>query len=161
MPNAILPKYAAEQTLAITLGDGVNGLASSTTGAGRQSTMVDNSVTRFKRIRLFIKLTQGAGGTGSKGAYVLALRGDGNTGSPHRTDNAGSGDAALTALNAPLIGVIGNQASAPSGAVYGEFVLEDPGPEWGVLIYHDFGVNLSATGANHYVKWIGEYDEIQ
>lgn len=157
MANKILPYFAAEATLAMTLA----GLPSSTSGVGRQSDMVDNSVNRFKRIRLFIKTKLGTGPSAGKGIYFYGLRGDKNA-TAHRTDNAGPSDAALTIINAELIGVIGTAAAPATGDVLlKEIIFEDPGLEWGIAGYHDTGVNLDATAGNHWVRWIGEDPEVQ
>ena len=155
--NKILPVFSAESTLAMTLA----GLAASTSGVGRQSDMVDNSVNRFKRIRLFIKTKLGTSPVAGKGIYIYALRGDKN-GTAHRTDGAGPSDAALTIVNADLIGVIGTAASPSTGDVlWKEIIFEDPGPEWGIAGYQDTGASLDATAGNHWVRWIGESPEIQ
>jgi hypothetical protein len=158
MANKILPKFETAGTLTISLGS----LASSTSGVGRQSTMVDNSTNRYKRVRLFLKIKLGTTPTSAKAIYVYGLRGDLN-GTPHRTDGAGASDAALTVLNAPLIGVIKNKDSGASTGdnCYGEVIFEDPGPEWGIAIVHDTAVNLDATGGNHYARYIGEEPEVQ
>lgn len=158
MANKILPFFDTEASLTITLAS----LASSTAGVGRQSTMVDNSTLRYKRVRVFIKIKLGTSPTSAKGVYVYALRGDKNA-TPHRTDGAGASDAALTVLNAPILGVLGDKSSgaATGDVLQGEFILEDPGPEWGIAIVHDTGVALDATAGNHWARYTGEEPEIQ
>ncbi|HNF59310.1 MAG TPA: hypothetical protein PLN89_07030, partial [Elusimicrobiota bacterium] len=79
-------------------------LGSSTSGAGRQSDIVDNTTARYQLIRVYLKFKQGTSPTGNKSVYVYAIRDD-NDATNHRTDGAGSADAALTVLNAPLVGV--------------------------------------------------------
>lgn len=158
MANKILPKFETEASLTITMAS----LASSTAGVGRQSTMVDNSTTRYKRARLFIKIKLGTSPTSAKGVYVYGLRGDQN-GTPSRTDAAGASDAALTVLNAPIIGVLGDKTSgaATGDVLQGEIMFEDLGAEWGVAIVHDTGVALDSTGGNHWVRYVGEEPEVQ
>jgi hypothetical protein len=158
MANKILPFYDAGAALTITIA----GLASSTAGVGRQSTMVDNSTTRYKRVRVFVKIKLGTSPTSAKAAYIYILRGDKNA-TPHRTDGAGASDAALTVLNAKLLGVLGNKTSgaATGDVLQDDFILEDPGPEWGIAIVHDTVAALDATGSNHWARYIGEDPEVQ
>lgn len=154
MATEIKAKYSSPAALTITLAS----LASSTAGVGRQSTLVDNSTTRYQRIRLYGKITQGTSPTGNRGVYVAAIFGDGT----RRSDGAGASDAALTVLNALRLAVAINKAAPSTGdAIYFDAVLDDPGPEWGIAIVHDTGVNLDGTAGNHYVYWIGINPEAQ
>jgi hypothetical protein len=154
MANEIKEKYSASAGLTITLAS----LASSTVLVGRQSTMIDNSTTRYQKTIIYLKIKQGTSPTGNRGVYVYGLRGDGTL----RTDGAGASDAALTVLNAPLIGVMVNKPSPATGdTLYGEFVFDNPGPEWGIAVVHDTGVNLDSTEGNHDYNWIGVNPEVQ
>lgn len=148
------PKFSAKASLTITLAS----LASSTTKVGRQSTMVDNSTTRYKRIHIFSKATTGTSPTAGKGIYLHALRGNDPASSTFRTDGAGASDAALTVNAAEFIA--GVTIDATSDKTY-QFsgILENPGPEWGVAEHHDTGVALNATAGNHDISWVGEIDE--
>jgi hypothetical protein len=155
MANEIKQLLGASTAMTISLGS----LASSTAGAGRQSTMVDNTTTRFGRLLVFVKIKQGTSPTGSRGAQVYLVRGDG---SGNRDDAAGASDAALTVLNAQPIGALVNKSSPATGDVLsGWFVVENPGREFGVAIVHDTGVNLDATGGNHDVRYVGINPEVQ
>lgn len=123
--------------------------------------MVDNSTLRYKRIRIFSKITQGTSPTGSNAVYFYGLRGDKN-GTPYRTDNSGASDAALTVLNAPILEVGANLASPATGdVIWKEFVFEDPGPEWGIAVVHTTVAALNSTSGNHYIRYIGEDLEVQ
>lgn len=158
MPIEIKDKFSTSAALTITLAS----LASSTSGVGRQSTLVDNSTTRYQDLLVYVKLTQGTTPTGSKAAYAYLIRSDKDATTPHRTDGAGASDAAWTALNARLVGVLRNKTSPATGDVlYGEFAISAPGPEWGIAIVHDTGVALNATAGNHWVRWIGRNPESQ
>jgi len=155
MSSEIKSKFGASTALTITLA----GLASSTAGAGRQSAMVDNRVSRFGLIHLAVKVTLGTNPTGNKTLQVYLLQGDG---SGLRTDGAGSGDAALTVKNAPLIGVLAVGLSPGSGDVLQKhFTVRDPGPEWGIAVVHDTGANLSAAANDHAVHYLGDNPEVQ
>lgn len=154
MANEIRQKCSDPAALTITAAS----LASSTTFVGRQSTLVDNSATKYEKIILFVTLKQGTSPTGSRGAYIFTLRTDGTV----YPDGAGNDDAAITILNAEPLGALVNKASPSTGDVMsGVFILNDPGPKWGVAFYHDTGVNLDSTGSNHAFRWIGVLPEVQ
>lgn len=151
--------YATNSDLTITL---IN-LASPTAGTfvGRQSTVVDNTTTRYGLIHIFVKITQGASPTGSRGVYLFAIRSDKNS-TAHRSDNAGASDAGWTRANAEFIGVMRNLASPTTGDVlYGEAFIVNPGPEWALGLYHDTGVALNGTSTNHWARFVGNNPEAQ
>lgn len=155
--SAILDKFGASTAFTITIAS----LASSATFVGRQTTLVDNSSTKYPLIHWFGRFKLGTSPTGSKGIYVFAIRGDGN-GTPHRSDAAGASDAAWTRANAEFVGVGRNLASPATGdLVFVEGFIVNPGPEFGLGIYHDTGVNLDSTGGNHWLRWIGNSPEAQ
>ena len=156
MANAIKPLFASPVALTITLAS----LASSTTGVGRQSTMVDNSTNRYKRIELAVKITMGTTPTASRNVYVHLIR-DNRDGTPIRDDSAGASDAAFTVINAPLLMSLTNTSTSTGTVLQGVCVFEDPGPGWGIGIYHDCVAALDATGGNHVCSFIGIVDEIQ
>ncbi len=154
MANEIKEKFSASAGFTLSLA----ALATSTAGVGRQSTLIDNSTTKYKRIIVYLKVKQGTSPTGNRAVYVYGIRGDGTI----RSDGAGASDAGITILNAQLIGVMANKASPSTGdLLYGDFVLEDPGPEWGIAIVHDTGVNLDSTEGNHDYNWVGVLPEVQ
>lgn len=157
MASQILDKFSSSTAFTITIAS----LATSTTFVGRQTTMVDNSTTRYSLIHVFGKIKQGTSPTGNKGVYLYAIRGDGN-GTAHRSDNAGASDAAWTRGNAEFIGVARNLASPATGDVlYIEAFIVNPGPEFGVGLYHDTAVNLDSTGGNSWLRWVGNNPESQ
>lgn len=156
MANKILPLYETFGTLTISLAS----LASSTTGVGRQSTIVDNSTARVKRVRIFGKVKLGA--SPAAGAiFVYAIRGE-KTGTAFRTDAAVATDAGLTVLNAQIIGVFATKSSPATGDVITlDCMLEDPGPEWGICIVQNTTVALDSTAGNHVIEYRGEEPEVQ
>jgi len=150
MTQNLKPKFASSADLTITLA----ALASSTTGVGRQSTLVDNSVTRYNLIHLYGKITTGTSPTTGKTIKVYLVRGNGTL----RTDGAGASDAALTVVTAQLIAAIPTDATSDKTYTFDAWIV-DPGPEWGVAVAHDTAVNLHATAGNHAISWIGEHME--
>lgn len=154
MANEIKEKFSTPAGFTITLAS----LASSTAGVGRQSTLIDNSTTRYRKVIVYLKVKQGTSPTGSRFVYVYGIRGDGTI----RSDGAGASDAAFTRLNAVELGVLINKSSPATGDVLtGEFVFENPGPEWGIAIVHDTNANLDSTEGNHDYNWVGVNPEVQ
>lgn len=155
MPTDILPEFAASAQLPITLA----GLASSTTGVGRQSDMIANGATRKRRAHVWVKVTTGTTPTAGKRVYIYRLKGDGAA-TPVRTDGAGASDAGLTRVSAELLDTITVDGTSDKTYIK-DLILEDLGPEWGLLITHDTVAALNANAANHGVYYVLENDESQ
>lgn len=158
MPSELKAKFGASTALTITIA----GLATSTAGVGRQSTIVDNTSDKFQQILLYVKIKLGTSPTNATRADIYLIRDD-NHGTNHRTDGAGASDAGLTVLNAQLIGSINTKSSgvATGDNIYGEFVIDQPGPKWAIAIVHNTGVNLDSTGSNHWARYVGVNPEAQ
>lgn len=156
MPSEIKAKFGASTALTITLAS----LASSTTGVGQQTTMVDNSATKFQRVHVYFRVTTGTSPTADRAIRFFLLRGDDPTSSNIRTDNAGATDAAHTVVSADQVYAVATSGTS-NISHRGSFTLESPGPEFGLSINHDTGVNLNATGSNHAIRVVGENPEVQ
>jgi hypothetical protein len=157
MANEIKEVFSSAAALTITLAS----LPSSTSGVGRQATMVDNTLTRYQLVKVFCQIKLGTSPAANTSVYVYLVRGD-RHGTPYRTDGAGASDAAWTVLNAGLVGILRTKASPSTGdLLYGDFDIVSPGPEWSVAVVHDTGVNLDSTGGNHFIHWVGADPEIQ
>lgn len=156
MPNEIKDKFAASTAMTITL-------ASLTDGAGRQSAMIDNATARHPEALVYVKCKMGSSAPNANSIVeVYLLRGDKDAGTEHFSDGAGSGDAALTPLNAQLVGVLRNKASPSAGDVlYGEFLVHRLGPRWGVALVNRTGQALDSTGGNHWVRYVAVSPEVQ
>lgn len=154
MANEIKEKFSSPASFTIALAS----LASSTVGVGRQSTLINNATTRYRRVIVYVSIKQGTSPTGGRFLYVYGIRGDGTI----RSDGAGASDAAFTRLNAVELGVLVNKASPSTGDLLtGEFVFENPGPEWGIAIVHDTIASLDGTEGNHAYTWVGVNPEVQ
>ena len=113
------------------------------------------------RSRRVVKIKKGTSPAANRAVYVCLLKADDNA-TEHITDGGGTSDAALTVVNAQLIGAMYNGTSPSTGDVlYGEFVVHDPGRQWGIAIVQDTNVNLDSTGSNHWVRYVGANPEIQ
>lgn len=162
MPNAIKPLFnggsslTTPNALTISLGS----LASSTGGiSARQSTIVDNTTTRYQRIHVYPKVKLGTSPTASKLVYFWLLKDDGST-TPNRTDAAGASDAALTIKNATMLATGVNPSNTSGELIQPDFVIENPGPKWAIAIGHDTVAALDSTGGNHVINWVGENPEV-
>lgn len=156
MANEIKDKFANSAAMTISLG-------SLADGAGRQSTMVDNATARYQEVLVYVKCKMGSSAPNANSIVeVYLIRGDKDATTEHRSDGAGASDAALTPLNAQLVGALRNRASPSGGDVlYGEFVVHRPGPNWGVAIFNRTGQALDSTGSNHWVRYVGVNSEVQ
>lgn len=156
MANEIKSLFGSSTALTITLAS----LATSTTGVGRQSTLVDNSSVKAQKIQVYFKVTTGTSPTTGKSIRFYLIKGDNPASSNIRTDNADASDAAFTVINAPLLHVC--QTDNTSDETYsGSFIIANPGPEWGIAVVHDTGVNLNSTAGNHDIRYVVENPEIQ
>ncbi len=157
MANEIRDLHDASTALTITLAS----LATSTVGVGRQSTIVDNTTNLYMDILVYVKIELGTSPVGDKSVQVYIILDD-NHATNHRSDGAGASDAGLTILNATLIDVMRDLSSPSTGDIlYGEFLVNRPGPKWGIAITHDTGVNLDSTGSNHWVRFVGINPNVQ
>ena len=160
MPNVISFPFlggATSPTFTITL----LSLASSVVGVGRQSTMIDNSTDNRGAAIVTLRLRTGTTPTINRTFKVYLIQSDDSTGSTViRSDGAGASDAALTIVNARLLGTM-RMNSASSGQDFtGSFdtwLIAPLGLEWGRAIVHDTAVNLDGTEANH-LKHYRYYD---
>lgn len=157
MASEIKDKLSSSAAFTITIAS----LASSTVFSGNQSDMVDNSTTRYSLIHVFGKFKQGTTPTGNKGVYLYAIRGDKN-GTAHRSDGAAATAGTLIRANAEYLNTGRNLASPATGDfIYVEGFIVNPGPEFGVMFYHDTVAALEGTGSNHWLRWVGNNPEAQ
>jgi hypothetical protein len=156
MLSEIKALFGAKTAMTITLG----GLASSTSGLGRQTTIVDNTTARYQLVHIYYSIKLGTSPTSNKGIYFHLISDDGVT--TIRSDSAGASDASLQVVNAPQVEAATTGASAATGSVIaGHFLVRNPGPKWGLAVYHDSGVALDATNSNHVIEYIGENPQSQ
>lgn len=133
--------FASVGTLTITLAS----LASSAAGVGRQSTLVTSNKARSAMIG--VKFTVGTTPTANSLVYVYLIRTSGTL----NDDGAGSSDAGLTVVNAPLLGTILVPAATSNTAYYGIFdtkFLGSLGSSWGIAVVNSSGATANGTGGN-------------
>lgn len=142
-----MSSFTTPAALTHTLG----GLTSSTSGVGRQTAIVTANI--YEIIYLFFKIKLGSGYTANKNIYPHLLRSDGT----RRSDGAASTAGALTIVNAIPLGPIRCPSGLTNNLAYKEYLVRNPGPEWGVALSHDTVAALDATDGNHEIYWVGEY----
>lgn len=157
--STVLNTYNSVTALTITIAS----LANSSTDVGRQSTLVDNTSTKYKKAKIYCKITVGTSPTANTLLYVYLIQ-DNNDSTPIRDDGAGASDAAWTHINAPLLGTIRVPATTSDTAYYGIFdtdkVTKDLGPKWAIGLVNASGATLNATGGNHVISYIGTTDNL-
>jgi hypothetical protein len=159
--NLVYQNVEAVQQLTITLAN----LASSTTGAGRQSTLVANSsisgaskTTDAKRRALIsYQLTMGTTPSANTPISFFLIRSDGT----HADDGAGASDAAFQQYNANCVYVANCPNATTNQKIYGTFVVEDLGALWGIAVVQGTGVNLENTAGDQYIGYQYLDDDIQ
>lgn len=158
MPSEINQLFDASSALTITLAS----LASSTSGVGRQSDVVDNTAagTKYKQLIFHVAVTVGTTPTANRAIRFYLIRVDAD-GSPHRDDGAGASDAGITIINSQAVYTLFVPATTSDVSYKGSFVVDDPGPKWAVAVVHDTGVNLNSTAGNHYIRYVGVNPEGQ
>lgn len=156
MPSAILEKFGTATAMTITLAS----LSNSSSGIGRQSTIVDNTTARYQDVIVFAKIKLGTSPTANQAIYFYLIRDDGVTNI--RTDGAGATDAALTIRNAELVGTLITGAAPATGDTLSDgFLIKSVGPKFGIAVVNNSGVNLDATAGNHLLEYIGVNVESQ
>lgn len=152
MAGDILTKYGTSgQSLTITM-------AGVVANAGRESTAVDNSTTKWVDAHLVVKIKTGASFTSSTGMVAIYAYGSTDGGSTY-SGNATGSDAGITPTNMVQIGSIAVSANSTE---YRSAVLSVASafasglPErWGIAILNLTGGTLDATGSNFSAKWQG------
>ena len=152
MPNQILAEHGAPTAMTITLAS----MASSTGGVGQQSTIISNT-DNAQIVHVYVGVTVGTAPTANTNIFVYLIKSDGTL----RSDSAGATDADWTRVNARLLGVIRCTAVTDDVQYQGEFIIRNPGIQWGIGIVHDTGVNLNSTGGNQVVRFTIENQEVQ
>lgn len=131
-----------------------NSLASSTAGAGRQSTLIDNTSNLYPAALISLDVKLGTNPTNNTACYVYMIRSD-NNGTPIIDDGAGAVDANLTVINAPQIDTLATGATASTGQHLKKNIYAyDLAPKWGIAVVNSTGVALDAT-AGITASWIG------
>lgn len=153
MPNEIRTKLDAVANFTITL-------AALASGSARQSTIVANPNNRGAAL-IYLILQSGAAPTAGTVYEIYLLRAD--SAGTYRTDGAGAADAAITVVNAQILGTIVVTNSLNTN-FYGDFDTAPLGPlgfNWGIAIKNSTDQPLNAVEANHVKEYATYLPEIQ
>ena len=150
MAGNLLTKYGTNnQAITISLGS----LASSTSGAGRASTVVDNTTNQFVDALVSVKITTNATtGTIATGYATVYAYGTTDGGTTY-TENATGTDAVITLTqptNAKPIGVlnlVANNTAYAAGPFSVAKAFDGILPDhWGIIVVNSSGASLNAAG---------------
>lgn len=153
MANEIRTKFDTVASFTISL-------ASLASGSARQSTILTNTNNRPSAL-IYLKITSGNAPAAGTVYELYLLRDDGVT--TLRTDNAGANDAAITIVNAQLIGtiVVTNNSNTAFTGDFDTAPLGPLGPKWGIAVKNSTDQALNATEANHVKEYAYYLPEIQ
>jgi hypothetical protein len=143
--------FGAIGTFTIT----VAALASSTVGVGRQSDLIDNTTNLYSGAIIGAQITTGSVTAANQLISLYLIRSD-NGGGPIADDAAGTGDAAWTQANAPLLGNILIPAVGTAvqyKALFDTSALGHLAPKWGIGVVQSTGNNLHATAGSHSITY--------
>ncbi len=142
--------YGSKTTITCTL-------TSLGSGSARESTVIDNSSTKFRNLRIRVQSKGQASGTNYVDVYAYTALGD-----TTYTDGATGSDAAFTAanrLNSRFIGSV--KMNAATAAVQAELQTADAFPDCpdkiGLIFINNSGAALSATAGDHVIEYEGVY----
>ena len=160
MPNAIRWDLDSVNNFALTLG----GLASSTSGVGRQSALIDNDTNWWPAAKVYVQIRVGTTPTANTAIDVYLIQSSDDVTSPVRSDNAGTGDASITILNSRLLGTLFVNATTSDVNYYGVFDTWAHGPlgaQWGIAVVHNTAVNLFSAETGHLKQYRYYNPEVQ
>lgn len=152
MANEIRTKDIASAGFTITL-------ASLAAGSSRQSTLITNS-NDYPAALVFMQISSGGvAPTAGKTYEIYLLRSDGTI----ADDAAGASDAAITIVNAPLLGtiVVTNATDTKFYGVFDTAPLGPLGPTWGIAVKNNTDQALDATEGDHDKNYVYYVPEIQ
>jgi hypothetical protein len=158
MANEIKSKFGTLAAITLDFTPGGAGLASAT---GRQTAVIDNTTFRYSRILLFASVQVGTSPNANSTIEFYLFRTD-NDGTEHRDDEAAATEGALTPLNSQLIGTLRVDAAGTTDKILkGSFIIDEPGPEWGIIVYNRTGVALKNLDTNNWLRYVGINPEVQ
>lgn len=154
MPNEILSKYGTATQITFTMA----GLAD---GSAFYSDAVTDT-TPTQNVRISCKVTTGSTPTANTPIEFYLSRADDDSGTEFRSGGTGTTTATYTGTKAEIDFVHAiSVASTANKTYYPEFIIEDPGTDWNIVIYNETGDALNSTAANHEVRYRTVTDEVQ
>jgi len=148
---SVKENQAAIASFTITLGS----LASSSSGVGRQSSIIDNTSNLYLGAYISVAIKLGTSPNNNSLVTIYLIRDDNNS-TAILDDGAGVTDAGLTIINATPIMALSSGSSASTGQVLkGVTYVPNLSPKFGIAVVNNTGVALDSTNGNHVVSYIG------
>lgn len=151
MANEIRIKPIATANFTMTL-------ASLAAASARQADLITNS-NNYPGALINLKIESGTAPTAGGVYEIYLIRSDGTV----ADDGAGASDAAITIVNAPLLGtiVVTNSGNANFYGVFDTASLGPLGPYWTVAVKNSTSQALNSTEGNHTKDYTYYVPEIQ
>jgi hypothetical protein len=160
MANSIKIQYGTQgQAISISL-------ANLATGSARQSAEIDNTSNLFTDALIFLRIKSGASGvstTGYVNIWAFATANDGT----NRSENAGSGDAAITLVSPTNLKFLGLMNMVNVGTFYTVGPLSVASvfggilpAKWGIVVQNQSGGAFDGTEGNHLKVYQGIMHQI-
>lgn len=132
-------------------------LTSLANGSARESTVINNTSTKYRNVRIRFQTKGQSSGTAYLDVYLYTALGD-----TTYTDGATGSDAAFTAANRKNSRYLGSiLMNAATAAVQGELQTKDAYADcpdkWGLICINNSGAALSATAGDHVIEYEGVY----
>lgn len=132
-------------------------LASLAAGAGFLADQLDFTAIRPTRVRVYTKITTGAVALTNAGELIkfYLVRDDRDPVAPHRDDNLGIVAAPVSTEpeEADLVGTLVLATTTAGKSYYRSFVIELPGDKMSLVAWNAASQGLSATEADHYIRY--------
>jgi hypothetical protein len=158
MATEIKRKYSAVTAITLDFTPSGAGLANDT---GRQTAVIDNSTMRYERIELEVSVQLGTSPTAHSVFEIYCFRAD-DEGTRHFDDGAAATEGVLTPLNSQFVGMLrADSAGTTDQILKGTFMIDEPGPYWGIIVYNRTGVALKNSDTNDWLRYVGINPEIQ
>lgn len=155
MANQIKSSYGASTALTITL-------ASLANNSAQQAAQVAPGLTAPPRVMVHYKIRTGTSPTDNAPIEFYVSRADDDATTEHADGGTGTADAAFSGNTDTLQLVHSQPVKNTSDTDYkGSFIIDEPGPDWRLVVLNKTGAALNATGSNHYIRYQSVTPEVQ
>jgi len=155
MANEVKEKYGTITDLTLTS-------ASLADGAGRCTAKVDNTSTRAGKVHVYVRVKSGSSAPTANALYKVYLLREDNHATEYTSEGIIISDSAVSTepSNAQLVGAIVVTATANKD-FYTDFMIHDPGPSWGLVLWNASGQTISSTETDTFIHYQTVTPEVQ